>query len=73
VPDDWAASREEILSATVASQSAGAAAQAANELRLGFQKLAANQFDSAALSSLIADINSILDLAEKIKPPNPGV
>jgi hypothetical protein len=72
VPDDWAARREEILSATVASQSAGAAAQAANELRLGFQKLAANQFDSAALSSLIADINSILDLAEKIKPPNPG-
>ena len=73
VPNDWAARREEILSASVASQSAGAAAQAADELRLSFQKLVANEFDSAALSSLIADINSILDLAEKIKAPNPGV
>jgi len=73
VPNDWAARREEILSASVASQSAGAAAQAADELRLSFQKLVANEFDSAALTSLIADINSILDLAEKIKAPNSGV
>jgi hypothetical protein len=67
VPNDWAAKREEVLGATVAAQSAGAAARAANDLRLGFQKLAANQFDSDALSSLIVDINSILDLTEKIK------
>ena len=72
VPNDWVTKREEVLGATVASQSAGAAAQAANELRLSFQKLAANQFDSAALSFLIADINSILDLTDKIKGPPPG-
>ena len=72
VPSDWSAARENVLSATVASQSAGAAAEAANELRLSFQKLAANQFDSNALTSLIADINSILDLTEKIKGPPPG-
>jgi len=72
VPSDWAVKREEVLSATVASQSAGAAAQAANELRLSFQKLAANEFDSAALASLIGDINAILDLTDKIKGLPPG-
>jgi len=67
VPSDWTTKRDEILNTTVTSQSADAAAQAAHKLRLSFQRLAANQFDSAALSSLIADINSILDLTEKIK------
>jgi len=72
VPNGWATTREDVLNTTVASESAEAAAQAANELRLSFQKLAANQFDNNALSSLIADINSILDLTEKIKGPPPG-
>ena len=40
VPNDWAATREDVLSAMVASQNAGAAATA-NELRLSFQKLTA--------------------------------
>ena len=67
VPGDWGATREEFLSATVASQSAGAAAQAAHELRSSFQRLATNQFDSAALAALIGDINTIIDLTAKIK------
>jgi hypothetical protein len=72
LPNDWNSKREAILNTIVTSQSAGAAAQAANKLRLSFERLAANNLDSAALSSLLADINSILDLAEKIKGPLPG-
>jgi len=66
VPQGWSAKRVEVLSAVVASQTAGAASQAANRLRLSFQKLVANQLGNDSLSSLIGDINVILDLAEQI-------
>jgi hypothetical protein len=64
---DWAAKRAELLRSAAASEGADVAGQAARELRLKFQQLAANRFDSSALTSLIGDINSILDIAEKIK------
>jgi hypothetical protein len=48
-------------------QSASDAARAAKALRESFARLGAGTLTEVAISNLIQDINSILDLASKIK------
>jgi hypothetical protein len=67
LPSDWPDRREHVLTATVAVQSASDAAGAARALRESFARLVAGTLTEGAISDLIQDINSILDLASKIK------
>jgi hypothetical protein len=73
LPREWVQHRQEILQARVAVQSAQSAASAAAELRESFVALVENRLSAPSITQLIADINSILDLTEKIEkasPPN---
>jgi hypothetical protein len=67
LPSDWPDRREQVLTANVAVQSASDAARAAKALRESFARLVAGTLTEGAISDLIQDINSILDLASKIK------
>jgi hypothetical protein len=67
VPSNWPARRAEILHSQVTSESATAAALAAAKLRAAFQRLASNQLDPAALSSLTAEISALVNLTGAIK------
>ena len=66
LPGNWAGNREQLLEMTGTAASAGAAAAAARNLRASFESLVNNQFDRAALDSLLLDINAMLDIATKI-------
>ena len=66
MPGNWAGNREQLLEMTGTAASAGAAASAARNLRGSFESLVNNQFDRAALDSLLLDINAMLDIATKI-------
>jgi hypothetical protein len=67
LPPDWVAQREQVLTARVAVESATDAAHAAKSLRESFARLVAGTLTAEAISDMIQDINSILDLASKIK------
>jgi len=67
LPADWLDRRQQVLTANVAVQSAADAARAAKALRESFARLVAGTLTEGAISGLIQDINSILDLATKIK------
>lgn len=67
LPSDWAGRREQVLRTNVAVQSASDAARAAKALRESFARLVAGTLTESAISDLIQDINSVLDLASKIK------
>jgi hypothetical protein len=66
LPGNWAGNREQLLKMTGTVASTGAAAAAARNLRTSFESLVNNQFDRAALDSLLLDINAMLDIATKI-------
>lgn len=68
---DWVQRREEILQAQVAAGSAKAAAEAATKLRESFVALAEDRLTEPSITELVADINSILDLTEKIQEASP--
>jgi len=67
LPSDWTWRREQVLRANVAVQSASDAARAAKALRESFVRLVGGTLTESAISDLIQDINSILDLAARIK------
>jgi hypothetical protein len=67
LPPDWVTQREQVLTARVAVESATDAAHAAKSLRESFARLVAGTLTAEAISDMIQDINSILDLASKIK------
>jgi hypothetical protein len=64
--------REEILQARVAAQSAQSAAEAAAKLRESFIALVENRLSEPSIIQIIAAINSMLDLGEKIKKAGPS-
>jgi len=73
LPKSWVQRRKEILQARVAVASAQSAASAAAKLRESFVALVENRLSEPSITELIAAINSILDLTEKIQkatPPN---
>lgn len=67
LPSDWASQRQQVLTTSVAVQSATEATRAAKTLRESFARLVAGTLTEGAISDLIQDINSVLDLASKIR------
>lgn len=69
---DWIRRRQEILQARVATQSAQSAAEAAAKLRESFIALVENRLSEPSIAQIIAAINSMLDLGEKIQKASPS-
>lgn len=72
LPQNWVRHRQEILQAQVAAQSAQSAAEAAGKLRESFVALVENRLSEPSLAQIIAAINSMLDLGEKIQKASPS-
>jgi hypothetical protein len=67
LPPDWPARRDQLLVGNAAAHSAGTARNAAKALRASFVRLVAGNLSESDISSLVSEINSLLDLAGKIK------
>lgn len=72
LPRRWPDSRREILRAGQAIESADAAADAAARLRRAFVALAEDRLGTADLQPLVADVDRIVDLIERVARPKTG-
>jgi hypothetical protein len=72
LPRTWARRRREILTATAAVESAGAAAEAAASLKRSFVALAENRYTLSDFRALMADVDEILTLLERVRGLDPG-
>jgi hypothetical protein len=67
----WAARRREILAAASAAESADAAASAAAALQRSFQALVENRYTAADTRAVLADVNAIITLVERVRSLSP--
>jgi hypothetical protein len=72
LPASWVQRRAEIIKARVAAQSAQSAAEAAAKLRESFVALVENRLEEPSIANIIAAINSMMDLTEKIQKSSPS-
>jgi hypothetical protein len=72
LPRTWTRRRREILTATAAVESAGTAAEAAASLKRSFVALAENRYTLSDFRALMADVNEILTLLERVRGLDPG-
>ncbi|MHC4130109.1 MAG: hypothetical protein ACYSUA_18490 [Planctomycetota bacterium] len=72
LPRTWTRRRREILTATAAVESAAAAADAAASLKQTFTRLAENRFSLSDFRALMADVDEILTLLERVRGLDPG-
>jgi hypothetical protein len=68
--ESWVRRRREILQARVAAESADSAAGAATKLRKSFIALVENRPTGPSITEVLAEINSVLDLLEKVRHGN---
>ncbi|MHC4080554.1 MAG: hypothetical protein ACYS15_00015 [Planctomycetota bacterium] len=67
LPRTWTRRRREILTATAAVESAAAAAEAAASLKQSFVALAENRYTLSDFRALMADVDEILTLLERVR------
>jgi hypothetical protein len=67
----WAARRREILAAASAAESADAAASAAAALQQSFRALVENRYTAADTRAVLADVNAIITLVERVRHLSP--
>ncbi|MHC4990444.1 MAG: hypothetical protein ACYTGC_05635 [Planctomycetota bacterium] len=67
LPRTWTRRRREILTATAAVESASAAAEAAASLKHSFVALAENRYSLSDFRALMADVDEILTLLERVR------
>jgi hypothetical protein len=72
LPRTWSRRRREILTATAAVESASAAAEAAASLKQSFVALAENRYTLSDFRALMADVDEILTLLERVRGLDPG-
>lgn len=70
LPKEWNERRRDILSGSAAAHSAEACAGAAKRLRETFEALAGDKLDRETVGTLVAEIRSVLAIAESIHKVN---